>query len=121
MVPLGLIVLFVFILDFYVESFCISKMEGPLTSKVGATASFVSALLIAVLWDQPWAWSMHEWHHGKPGEKHLLSGGTVFSALFFILGIMHTRCAVFKDNSDDSLYSLFNEHYFFCNVSSFYP
>jgi len=85
--PMSLVVLVVFILDFYVESFCLSKLEGAMTSKVGAMASFISALFFALLWDQPWAWSMHEWHHGNTaGVKHLLSGGTVFSAILFILG-----------------------------------
>ena len=69
-------------------------MEGPLTSKIGSIASFVFGIVVAALWDQPWAWSMHEWHHGKPGEKHSLSGGTVFSALFFILGTTYSSLKV---------------------------
>jgi TRAP-type mannitol/chloroaromatic compound transport system permease large subunit len=84
---MALVILTVFVIDFYVESFCLSKLEGHLTAKVGSTASFLAAIVFAVLWDQPWAWSIHEWHHGNTtGVKHLLSGGTVFSAMFFILG-----------------------------------
>ncbi|XP_020902949.1 zinc transporter 5, partial [Exaiptasia diaphana] len=79
------VILSVFIMDFYVESFCVSKLENAMTAKLGSTASFIAALFFALLWDQPWAWSVHQWHHGNSGDNHLLSGGTVFSALFFIL------------------------------------
>ncbi|EDO34617.1 predicted protein, partial [Nematostella vectensis] len=86
LIPLFLVIFFVFILDFYIQSFCLAKLEGPLTGKVSSMASFFSAVVIALLWDQPWAFSMHEWHHGeKSGDKHLVSGGTAFAALFFIL------------------------------------
>jgi len=84
---MALVIFFVFILDFYVESFCLSKLDSAMTAKIGSISSFIGGLFFALLWDQPWAWTVHEWHHGNAGaEKHLLSGGTIFSALFFILG-----------------------------------
>ena len=86
LLPLAIVVFLVFIFDFYIESFCLAKLESPRTGKIGSIASFLSAMVIALLWDQPWAWSMHEWHHGKPSDPHLVSAGTFFSAFFFVLG-----------------------------------
>ena len=84
--PLAVVIFLVFIFDFYIESFCLAKLESPRTGKIGSIASFLSAMIIALLWDKPWAWSMHEWHHGKPSDPHLVSAGTFFSAFFFVLG-----------------------------------
>lgn len=91
MIPLAVVIFLVFILDFYIESFCVAKLESLRTGKIGSIASFLSAVIIALLWDKPWAWSMHEWHHGKSSEPHLVSAGTLFSAFFFVLG----KCNVF--------------------------
>ena len=85
-IPFAIIVFLVFIFDFYIESFCLAKLESTRTGKVGSIASFLSAVILSFLWDQPWAWSMHEWHHGKPSEPHLVSAGTLFAAFFFVLG-----------------------------------
>ncbi|XP_073242547.1 proton-coupled zinc antiporter SLC30A5-like isoform X3 [Porites lutea] len=84
-IPFAIIVFLVFIFDFYIESFCLAKLESTRTGKVGSIASFLSAVILSFLWDQPWAWSMHEWHHGKPTEPHLVSAGTLFAAFFFVL------------------------------------
>ena len=86
LVPFVIVIFLVFIVDFYIESFCLSKLESASTGKIGSTASFLSAVIISMLWDQPWAWTMHEWHHGKPSDSHLVSAGTLFAALFFVLG-----------------------------------
>lgn len=86
LIPLAVVIFLVFIFDFYIESFCLAKLESPRTGKIGSIASFLSAMVIALLWDKPWAWSMHEWHHGKPSDPHLVSAGTFFSAFFFVLG-----------------------------------
>ena len=85
-IPFAIIVFLVFIFDFYIESFCLAKLESTRTGKVGSIASFLSAVILSFLWDQPWAWSMHEWHRGKPSEPHLVSAGTLFAAFFFVLG-----------------------------------
>ena len=85
-IPFAIIVFLVFIFDFYIESFCLAKLESTRTGKVGSISSFLCAVVLSFLWDQPWAWSMHEWHHGKPSEPHLVSAGTLFAAFFFVLG-----------------------------------
>ena len=89
LLPLAVVIFLVFIFDFYIESFCLAKLESPRTGKIGSIASFLSAMAIALLWDKPWAWSMHEWHQGKPSDPHLVSAGTFFSAFFFVLGRYH--------------------------------
>lgn len=89
--PFVIVILLVFIVDFYIESFCLAKLESATTGKIGSTASFLSAVIISMLWDQPWAWTMHEWHHGKPSDSHLVSAGTLFAAFFFVLGKYRKR------------------------------
>lgn len=84
-IPFAIVTFLVFILDFYIESFCLAKLETARTGKIGSIASFLSAVIISLLWDQPWAWTMHEWHHGKPSDSHLVSAGTLFAAFFFVL------------------------------------
>lgn len=84
--PFAVVAFLVFIFDFYIESFCLAKLESPRTGKIGSIASFLSAVIISFLWDKPWAWTMHEWHHGKPSDSHLVSAGTLFAAFFFVLG-----------------------------------
>lgn len=84
-IPLAVVIFVVFIFDFYIESFCVAKLESLRTGKIGSIASFLSAVIIALLWDKPWVWSMHEWHHGKQSEPHLVSAGTLFAAFFFVL------------------------------------
>ncbi|XP_068694345.1 proton-coupled zinc antiporter SLC30A5-like [Montipora foliosa] len=84
-IPFAIVTFLVFILDFYIESFCLAKLETARTGKIGSIASFLSAVIVSLLWDQPWAWTMHEWHHGKPSDSHLVSAGTLFAAFFFVL------------------------------------
>ena len=84
--PMALVIFFVFIFDFYIESFCLAKLEALTTGKIGSMASFLCAVVVAFLWDQPWAWTMHEWHHGSQTDSHRLSAGAMFCAFFFVLG-----------------------------------
>lgn len=95
-IPLAVVIFVVFIFDFYIESFCVAKLESLRTGKIGSIASFLSAVIIALLWDKPWVWSMHEWHHGKQSEPHLVSAGTLFAALFFVLGKFGVFVSSFK-------------------------
>ena len=93
--PMALVTFLVFVLDFYIESFAMAKLEVHRAGKIGSVASFLAALLFAFLWDRPWALIMREWHHGTPGgDAHVLSGGTVACALFFVFGEL-TGCERF--------------------------
>ena len=76
-----------FVLDFYIESFSVAKLEVHQAGKISSIASFLFALVIASLWDRPWALTMNGWHNGKPGwDAHVLSGGTVSCAILFVFG-----------------------------------
>uniref|UniRef100_A0A8C5GDW8 Zinc transporter n=1 Tax=Gouania willdenowi TaxID=441366 RepID=A0A8C5GDW8_GOUWI len=85
--PFGMIVLSVMILEFYVESVCSAKMEAPRCARYGAVALFLSGLLLANFWTHPLTDQL--WSVGKPPQQlsteHVLSGGVLVSALFFIM------------------------------------
>ncbi|KAI4816410.1 hypothetical protein KUCAC02_008737 [Chaenocephalus aceratus] len=51
--PFGMIILSVMILEFYVEAICNTKMEAPRCARYGAIALFLSALLLANFWTHP--------------------------------------------------------------------
>ncbi|KAI1905302.1 hypothetical protein AGOR_G00014700 [Albula goreensis] len=85
--PFAMIVFSVMILDFYVESACVAKMEAPRTARYGSLFLFLSGLLLANFWTHPLtgqlrAVSAPAQHQGT---EHVLSGGVVVSAIFFIL------------------------------------
>uniref|UniRef100_A0A8D3ASR0 Zinc transporter n=1 Tax=Scophthalmus maximus TaxID=52904 RepID=A0A8D3ASR0_SCOMX len=71
--PFGMIIFSVMILEFYVEAVCNAKMEAPRCARYGAVALFLSALRSI----------------GKPPQQvsteHVLSGGVLVSAVFFIM------------------------------------
>uniref|UniRef100_A0A8C9W090 Zinc transporter n=1 Tax=Scleropages formosus TaxID=113540 RepID=A0A8C9W090_SCLFO len=85
--PLGMIIVSVMILDFYVESICAAKMEAPRCARYGSLFLFLSGLLLANLWTHSLAGQLR----GKAGTapqdstEHVLSGGVLVSAIFFIL------------------------------------
>ncbi|KAG7251238.1 hypothetical protein CRUP_027552, partial [Coryphaenoides rupestris] len=84
--PFGMIVFSVMILEFYVEAVCTAKMEAPRCARYGTVALFVSALLLAHFWTHPLTDQLLS--VGQPagrGTEHVLSGGVVVSAVFFIM------------------------------------
>nr|XP_006627080.1 PREDICTED: zinc transporter 5 [Lepisosteus oculatus]XP_015193755.1 PREDICTED: zinc transporter 5 [Lepisosteus oculatus] len=85
--PFGMIVFSVMVLDFYVESICIAKMEAPSCARYGSLFLFFSGLLLANFWTHPLTDQLRAM--SKPAQQdsteHVLSGGVVVSAVFFIL------------------------------------
>uniref|UniRef100_A0A4W3JQ52 Zinc transporter n=1 Tax=Callorhinchus milii TaxID=7868 RepID=A0A4W3JQ52_CALMI len=85
--PFGTIIFSVFILDFYVESICLTKMEAPKCAQYGSVLLFLGALLLANFWTHPLTDQLRIIN--KPNlqqsTEHVLSGGVVVSAVFFIL------------------------------------
>lgn len=86
LLPLLMIIFCVLILDFYVEAVCSAKMEAPRVARCGSAALFVSALVLANFWTHPLT------DHLRPASRplaqsteHVLSGGVIVSATFFIL------------------------------------
>lgn len=86
--PFGMIIFSVAILEFYVEAVCCAKMETPRCARYGALALFLSALLLANFWTHPLTDQLRS--VSKPPQQasteHVLSGGVLVSAVFFIMG-----------------------------------
>uniref|UniRef100_H3DMT6 Zinc transporter n=1 Tax=Tetraodon nigroviridis TaxID=99883 RepID=H3DMT6_TETNG len=85
--PFGMIIFSVLILDFYVEAICSAKMETPRCARYGTVALFCSALLLANFWTHPLTDQLRSM--SKPPQQvsteHVLSGGVLVSAIFFIM------------------------------------
>lgn len=85
--PFGMIIFSVMILEFYVEAICNTKMETPRCACYGAGALFLSALLLANFWTHPLTDQLRSM--SKPPQQvsteHVLSGGVLVSAIFFIM------------------------------------
>ncbi|XP_029301226.1 proton-coupled zinc antiporter SLC30A5 isoform X2 [Cottoperca gobio] len=85
--PFGMIIFSVMILEFYVDAICNTKMEMPRCARYGAIALFLSALLLANFWTHPLTDQLRSM--SKPPQQvsteHVLSGGVLVSAVFFIM------------------------------------
>ncbi|KAM4533188.1 proton-coupled zinc antiporter SLC30A5 [Fundulus diaphanus] len=85
--PFGMIIFSVMILEFYVEAVCSAKMEAPRCARYGAFALFTSALMLANFWTHPLTDQLRSM--SKPPQQvsteHVLSGGVIVSAIFFIM------------------------------------
>uniref|UniRef100_A0A665TLF9 Zinc transporter n=1 Tax=Echeneis naucrates TaxID=173247 RepID=A0A665TLF9_ECHNA len=85
--PFGMIIFSVMILEFYVEAICNTKMETLRCARYGTIALFLSALLLANFWTHPLTDQLRSM--SKPPQQvsteHVLSGGVLVSAIFFIM------------------------------------
>ncbi|XP_035040513.2 zinc transporter 5 isoform X2 [Hippoglossus stenolepis] len=85
--PFGMIIFSVMTLEFYVEAVCSAKMETPRCARYGTIALFLSALLLANFWTHPLTDQLRSM--SKPPQQvsteHVLSGGVLVSAIFFIM------------------------------------
>ena len=81
------------ILEFYVESACVSKMEAPRCARYGALFLLVSSVLLANFWPHPLSYQLSSMN--KPplqdSTEHVQSGGVLVSAVFFIMGERRER------------------------------
>ncbi|GCB75235.1 hypothetical protein scyTo_0016393, partial [Scyliorhinus torazame] len=85
--PFGTVIFCVLILDFYVESICSAKMEAPKCAQYGSVLVFSGALLLANFWTHPITDQLRVINKQtlQHSTEHVLSGGVVVSAIFFIL------------------------------------
>ncbi|XP_077062459.1 proton-coupled zinc antiporter SLC30A5 [Siphateles boraxobius] len=87
--PFAMIIFSVMILDFYVESICTAKLETSRCARYGSIFLFLSGLVLANFWTHPLTDQLRV--ISKPGNnrqsstEHVLSGGVLVSACFFIL------------------------------------
>lgn len=84
-IPMGLVILFVFLLDFYIEAVASNHLQGPRTAVYGTYAIFISALLLGVTWNHPMVSWITTVTKDIITEDHVLSGGVIFSLMTFIL------------------------------------
>uniref|UniRef100_A0A8C5JYL2 Zinc transporter n=1 Tax=Jaculus jaculus TaxID=51337 RepID=A0A8C5JYL2_JACJA len=85
--PFTTVVFFVMILDFYVDSICSVKMDLSKCARYGSFPIFISALLFGNFWTHPITDQLRAMNRAAHREstEHVLSGGVVVSAVFFIL------------------------------------
>uniref|UniRef100_A0A672NGQ8 Zinc transporter n=1 Tax=Sinocyclocheilus grahami TaxID=75366 RepID=A0A672NGQ8_SINGR len=85
--PFAMIIFSVMILDFYVESICTAKLETSRSARYGSIFLFLSGLLLANFWTHPLTDQLRA--ISKPDQQnsteHVLSGGVLVSACFFIM------------------------------------
>uniref|UniRef100_A0A2K5DZC5 Zinc transporter n=1 Tax=Aotus nancymaae TaxID=37293 RepID=A0A2K5DZC5_AOTNA len=85
--PFATVIFLVMILDFYVDSICSVKMEVSKCARYGSFPIFISALLFGNFWTHPITDQLRAMNKAAHQEstEHVLSGGVVVSAIFFIL------------------------------------
>lgn len=85
--PFLSVIFFVIILDFYVESMCFVKMEASKCARYGSFLIFISALIFGNFWTHPITNQLRAMNKPTHQEttEHVISGGVVVSAIFFIL------------------------------------
>ncbi|KAM4708727.1 proton-coupled zinc antiporter SLC30A5 [Discoglossus pictus] len=85
--PFTTVIVSVMVLDFYVESICSVKMEASRCARYGSFLIIISALLLGNFWTHPITdqlRAMNKHGHGHHSTEHVLSGGVVVSAIFFM-------------------------------------
>ncbi|KAL4227543.1 hypothetical protein ACF0H5_012986 [Mactra antiquata] len=87
LLPLTLIILFVFIIDYYIEAVAVNHLQATKTAEYGAYAMFGGALLLALTWNHPLTARITSMNKLQDiiTEDHVLSWGVVFSLGAFIL------------------------------------
>ncbi|XP_035667204.1 zinc transporter 5-like isoform X1 [Branchiostoma floridae] len=85
--PFLVVVLFVFVLDYYVESICTNKLEAPRVAWVGSVSVFLAALLLSTVWAHPYRKKLATMNKDVEllGYEHAMSGGVVLSAIIFMI------------------------------------
>lgn len=86
--PLTLVILFVFVVDFYIEAVTANHLQGPKTAVYGTYAIILSALFLGLTWNHPMMSRITTLHKLRDivTEDHVLSGGVVLSLMTFMLG-----------------------------------
>ena len=83
-----MIILFVFVVDFYIEAVVTNHVQPPKTAVFGSYAIFVSALFLGLTWNHPMMASITTMSKLREiiTEDHVLSGGVIFSLMTLMLG-----------------------------------
>ncbi|XP_048255901.1 zinc transporter 5-like [Haliotis rufescens] len=86
--PLLLVIMFVFLIDFYIEAVSINHLQPQKTALYGVAAISLGALFLSSTWNHPYMAQITTMHKLREviTEDHVLSGGVVFSLMALILG-----------------------------------
>ncbi|CAF1668722.1 unnamed protein product, partial [Adineta ricciae] len=84
-IPVLIISLFIFVLDFYVEQIAIVKLDRIRTYRFGTLAMIFASLVISFIWVQTVSAANSNAWLGRTVEveEHVLSGGVVFAVVMF--------------------------------------
>ena len=87
-IPLLIVIVFVFVIDYYVDAICTTRLEVLHTARFGSMAAFTVAVLLSFFWDHPFVGHVTNMRALRVivVEDHLLSGGAVFSFVLFMFG-----------------------------------
>ncbi|XP_050401353.1 proton-coupled zinc antiporter SLC30A5 [Patella vulgata] len=96
--PFVLVILFVFILDYYIDAVSINHLNQSKTALYGSIIMFISAVFLSTTWNHPYVAHITTMHKLKEiiTEDHVLSGGVVFSVIVFMFA---TRLLVSQSKS----------------------
>lgn len=86
--PVSIVTVTVFILDYYVEAVAATKLEPASVARNGAMAIFSTALVFSFIWRHPFIETLLNLSREVIAEDHLLSGGVVFSFVLIFLGLL---------------------------------
>ena len=94
LVAILLVVIMVFVADFYVTAACTIRLEQFRTAKVSTTAVFCNGIILTYLWNHPIVSHLttRSFLNIVAAEDHVLSGGVVFSFVLFMFGEYNIFC-----------------------------
>ena len=83
-----IIITFIFMLNYYVEAICVTRLDQSRTSRFGSMATFLSALVLSFVWNHPFVsqlTNVTDQQH-VASLDHVFSGGVAFSFVLFMFG-----------------------------------
>ncbi|KAH9513268.1 hypothetical protein Btru_034511 [Bulinus truncatus] len=105
-VPLLIVVLFVGVFDFYVDSLANSHLQPIKVAFLGPVAIFTTAIVLSLTWTHPYVTRVTSLHKlDIITEDHVLSGGVLFTVLSFILA---TRMVMTKGRASKGSFIGYN-------------
>lgn len=85
LLPLSIVIISVFTLDYYIEAVAATKLEATAVARNGAVAIFCAALVFSLIWSHPFIEKLASLSR-EVTEDHLLSGGVIFSFVLMLFG-----------------------------------
>ncbi|UJR09931.1 hypothetical protein I4U23_014153 [Adineta vaga] len=84
-IPVAIITLFVFVLDFYVEQIAIVKLDRVRTFRYGTLTMIAAGLIVSLIWVKTVTVANSNAWLGRTMdiEEHVLSGGVIFAVVMF--------------------------------------